>query len=124
MKRWPKRELEKWGIRPASKVNFSLDGVSGVVVVSEPSRVGTTQIQFNELFTEALGHYLPNGVSFEFPVFMRLVNTGDSWVLIAYYLGAQRPGRFEGSGYKLWEMDEMPEWVKQVRWIYDGTIKN
>ena len=112
-KRWPGKEVPKWGIRHNNrKKDFDLEGVSGKVIVRDGTDIGICRIRFSEEFVESLGHYLPYGISSTFPVFLRLTRKmeGLAWYVAASYF--HLPSR----EHDLWTLGEhMPDWAK-VKW--------
>lgn len=72
--------------------------------------VGYAYFSFSEAFVDAVGKALPNGVSVEFPAFLKVLQhiSTKKYQIFAMYLEETR-------GILLWEEDEYPEWLGNLK---------
>ena len=101
-----KREMKRWGIRPARKAHAHPYLASAVFVVAPEGR-GYCYISFEETFVEAVGKAMLWGVGPEHPAHLKVLYKASTgvWQVFAKYLDSNLFLTL------LWEQATKPAWL-------------
>lgn len=118
-RRWGTRikaERPEWKLRWTRLAPKDEGGLASTVIVQDGDRTGKCVIAWNQCFIDDLGHHLPFGISYAFPVHLRLIRDGSFWIVRAFYFDRK-------DAYDLWYMVELPKWAR-ISWYGNGRTNS
>lgn len=103
----------KWKEPPAIAIRSArkpVEGLplSGIVLVVE-NGIGYAYVSFGMDVVERIGSKMPYGVGEAHPAYLRIVRKANGWDVFCEYLDKSKR-------VLLWRSEELPEWVKRVKY--------